>query len=66
MTTRKRSAPYSPERVVELETAIAYLRARQEAKPKRDTHGRMVLAVLISAFERRLDLTRAALDRSNR
>ena len=53
---------YSPERVTELECAIATLRARQEAQPKREIERRAVLAVLISAFERTLERTQAGMD----
>lgn len=67
MAPRKlRSAPYTAERVTELECAIATLRARQEAQPKSAIERRMTLAVLISAFERRRDLTLAGMDRQNR
>ena len=66
MAPRKRSAPYTQERVTELECAIATLRARQEAQPKSAVERRMTLAVLIAAFERRLSLTQAGIDRQNR
>lgn len=66
MAPRKRSAPYTAERVTELELAIATLQARQAAQPKREIERRAVLAVLISAFERRLSLTLAGMDRDNR
>lgn len=56
------SARYSRERVDELEAAIAELTQRQNAKPHGDVHGRMMLALLISAFERTLERTRAGLD----
>ena len=52
---------YSPERVTELECAIATLRARQAAQPKAEVERRAVLGVLIAAFERRLELTLAGM-----
>ena len=63
---KQRSAPYTAERVTEIELAIATLRARQEAQPKAEVERRLVLAVLISAFERRLELTQAGINRQNR
>lgn len=63
---KQRSAPYTPERVVELECAIATLRARQAAQPKAEVERRAVLAVLIAAFERRLSLTQAGMERQKR
>lgn len=56
------SAPVSAERIEELEVAIAYLIARQDAKPKSDVHGRALMALLIAAFERTLERTRAELN----
>ena len=63
---KQRSAPYTPERVTELELAIATLQARQAAQPKAEIERRAVLAVLIAAFERRRDLTLAGMDREKR
>lgn len=53
-------APASPERIAELEAAICYLIARQDAKPRSDVHGRMMLALLIAAFEKTLERAREA------
>lgn len=55
----------SEKRLGELEAALVELRRRQEALPKKATAGRMRLAVLISAFERRRDLTRAVNEKEN-
>lgn len=60
------SGRYSPERVTELECAIATLRARQEAQPKAEVERRALLAALISAFERTLETTKAGMDRQKR
>jgi hypothetical protein len=49
----------SLERLVEVEAALVELRRRQEAQPKDAVARRMRLALLISAFERRRDLTLA-------
>ncbi len=54
------SPPHSAARVAELEAAIAYLVERQNAKAKADVHGRMILALLIQAFERTLERARHA------
>ena len=62
MPPRKRSLPYTAERCTELECAIATLQARQAAQPKAEVERRLVLAVLIGAFERRLELTQAGMD----
>lgn len=55
------SGRYSPERVIELECAIATLRARQAAQPKAEIERRATLGLLIAAFEDRLERTRAGL-----
>lgn len=60
------SGRYSPERVTELECAIATLRARQEAQPKAEVMRRATLAVLIAAFERTLETTQAGMERQKR
>lgn len=52
--------PYSAERIAELEAALVELRRRQEALPKSAIDGRLRLALLIAAFERTLERTRAA------
>ena len=57
------SAPYSQERLDELEAALVELYRRQAAQPKNATVPRMRLAVLIGAFERRRDLVQAALQK---
>ena len=57
------SGRYSAERVAELEAAIAELRRRQDAQPASAVTCRMRLALLIAAFERRLELTLAEMNR---
>lgn len=68
MATR-RPAPTpatSAARLAEIDAAIAELCARQAAQPKAEVGRRALLAVLISAFERRRDLTEAALEGAKR
>jgi hypothetical protein len=62
MARKSTSAPVSLQRLDELEAALAELRRRQEAQPRDAVAGRMRLALLIQAFERRRDLVQAGLD----
>jgi septal ring factor EnvC (AmiA/AmiB activator) len=54
---KKRSAPNTADRLVELDVAIAYLQARRDAQPKSAIERRATLAQLIDAFERRRTIT---------